>query len=518
MTFLEKLLDYYQLDAEAYKRLARLLSDEDLPRLTDYDDLTNIVTRIHKAITNQDKIVIYGDYDADGVLATSILVDTFKKLGHEVGYYVPNRYQDGYGLHVDKVQEIHDKGYRLIITVDNGINAHEAIQKAYELGLEVIITDHHEILSEVPRNEGILHPFISARPFPYCGAVMAFILSRALLGRADPYHLSLASIATISDMMPLVDGNRDLVRLGLSVINENNFPSLKLLTDQQPIDESVIAMIIAPAINAIGRLVENSTINRLVRYFVSDDKDEQIALAAWIKDMNRSRRELTNTAIESLPVIEEEVAAIVYLSNEKEGLIGLLANRLVNQYERPVIVFTVDSSDPGLLIGSARTPLGFNLIEAFEKLRSYYIKGGGHANAGGLTIEVGKLEAFKEAFIKHFEAAEIAIVKPTVIEIGLNEINFDNYEILRLFSPFGQGFKAPMFRIKGLRTDQLKFIKEGRYLATPLGFDRKILGFGVSREKIGDSASINLNGFLKAQTYKSRAELVFMVQSFDIDS
>ncbi len=514
MTFLQKLLDFYQLDETAYGQLVRPLSDADLPPLSDYEDLSSIVKRIRQAMAHQEKIVVYGDYDADGVLATSILVDAFKCLDYEVGYYVPNRYQDGYGLHRDKVKEIHDKGYRLIITVDNGINAHEAVALAYELGLEVIITDHHEISSFIPQNAGVLHPIISKNPFPYCGAVMALMLSRALLERTEPYHLALASIATISDMMPLYNGNRDLVRLGLATINDKKFPALTLLSEE-PIDENVMAMTIAPSINAIGRLTENSTINRLVKYFLSDDAGERMVLAQWIKETNRSRKELTNSAIIALPEIEEEAAAIVYLSNEKEGLIGLLANRLVNQYERPVAVFTVDSADPTLLVGSARTPLGYNLIEAFEKLRSYYIKGGGHANAGGLTIEAHRFDEFKAAFTGYFQTVEVPPVTAKTLSIGLHEISFENYETLRAFGPFGQGFKAPLFRLQGLRSDQLKFIKDGRYLATPLGFDRKILGFGVSKDKIGTSPSINLNGFLKVQTYKSRAELVFMVQSFD---
>ncbi|MFA5236101.1 MAG: DHH family phosphoesterase [Bacilli bacterium] len=515
MTFLQKLLDYYQLDESAYARLVRPLSEDDLPRRDDFEDLGRIVARIHRAIFDHEKIVIYGDYDADGVLATSILVDAFKRMDYDVGYYVPNRYQDGYGLQVGKVQEISDKGYRLIITVDNGVNAHEAVTKAYELDLEVILTDHHEFSADIPRNEGVLHPFISKNPFPYCGAVMALILSRALLGHLEPYHLALASIATISDMMPLYNGNRDLVRLGLSVMNEKKFSTINLLAEGQPIDENLIAMTIAPSINAIGRLTENSTINRLVKYFISEDIAEQMTLANWIKETNRSRKELTHSAIITLPSLEGEETAIVHLSHEKEGLIGLLANRLVNQYERPVVVFTLDSSDPSLLIGSARTPLGYNLIEAFEKLRSYFIKGGGHANAGGLTIEVSRYDDFKAAFIKHFTEVKVDRITPASILIGLQEFSFENYEILRSLSPFGQGFKAPIFRFEGLRTDQLHFIKDGRYLATPLGFDRKILGFGVSKAKIGNANSINLNGFLKVQTYKSRPELVFMVQSFD---
>ena len=515
MDFLSALLNHFNLDIDGYRQLTRELSLTDLPNIDAFKDMPQIVERIQRALNNGEKIIVYGDYDADGVLATSILVDAFKKLGHDVGYYIPNRYQDGYGLSVDKVMEISNKGYRLIITVDNGVNATEAINKAYELNMEVIITDHHEILGDIPRNAGLLHPFIQEKPFPMCGAMMAFMLSRALLNKVDDYHLSLATIATIADMMPLREVNRDLVRLGLSLINQYRYPQLFLLADSDFVDETTIGMKIAPSINAIGRLVENHTINRLVKYFIATDSGEISQLANWIIDTNVSRKQLMNTAIDALPQIEEGAKAIVYLSNEKEGLLGLLANRLMNSHDVPTVVLALNSADATELVGSARTPLGYDLIKAFNELSPLMIRGGGHANAGGLTLSVNQYELFKQAFIDYFTKHNKEIMTTPIIELGIQDLNWDNYSVLQSFAPFGQDFKAPKFTIAHLKTSELRFIKGDRYMATNLSLDTKLLSFQISKEQVISHQFIDISGYIKSQSYRGKHELVFMASGFE---
>ncbi len=517
MTFLDKLLGYYQLTKADYEHLTRSLTDDDLPNPHNFSDLPKIMTRIEQAIVHNQKIIVYGDYDADGVLATSILVDAFKKRGVAVGYYLPNRYQDGYGLNVSKVLDIKQKDYQLIITVDNGANAVEAINKAYELGIDVIITDHHEINGEVPLNVGILHPFLQQKPYPMCGATMAFILARELLHQVDRYHLALAAIATISDMMPLRDINRDLVRLGLAILQIENYPQITLLNENQIVDAVSISMKIAPAINAIGRLVENSNINRLVKYFTSTDNEEIISLASWIKTMNSSRQTMMKDAVMQLPNIDGDVKAIVHLSNEKEGLIGLLANRLMNKYDVPCIVFTPNSANPSELVGSARTPKGYDLTEAFKHVEPWMIKGGGHANAGGLTINVKQYERFKQAFISYFDMKEQVLTKYHILDVSLSEFNFDNYQLIETFGPFGQDFKAPLFRISHLKTSALSYIKNGQYLATKLSLDTKLLSFKIGQKDLNNYEFVNLIGEFSKQTYRNMSELVFLASKFEPD-
>ncbi|MDD3938861.1 MAG: DHH family phosphoesterase, partial [Bacilli bacterium] len=215
MDFLSALLNYYQLNEEQYEFLTRPLTYDDLRFDRRIRGLEPLLARIHKAIDDKEKIIVYGDYDCDGIMSTSIIVKVFEMLGHTIGYYVPSRYIDGYGLNVKRVEEIAKKGYTLIITVDNGISAFEAISLAKQKGIDTIVVDHHEMQGEkLPDAVSVLHPFVShLGEYAASGGFMSFVLATALLDRVDPYLLSLAGISTISDMMPLLGYNRDVVRL-----------------------------------------------------------------------------------------------------------------------------------------------------------------------------------------------------------------------------------------------------------------------------------------------------------------
>ncbi|NCA95654.1 MAG: single-stranded-DNA-specific exonuclease RecJ, partial [Methanomicrobia archaeon] len=232
MDFFTELLHYYHLNASDYEQLTRPLTYDDIRFDHRVDGLKSIVDRIHQAIAKNEKIIVYGDYDCDGIMAVSIMVKVFEMLGYPVNYYVPSRYIDGYGLNTKRVEEIATKGYSLIITVDNGISAFEAILLAKEKGIDTIVVDHHEIQEKLPDAYGILHPMLSKLgAVAASGGFMSFVLATALLDEVDPYLLSLAGISTISDMMPLLEYNRDLVRLAIEAMNEHHFPSLTKLTD-----------------------------------------------------------------------------------------------------------------------------------------------------------------------------------------------------------------------------------------------------------------------------------------------
>ena len=229
--------------------------------------------KINEAIANKEKICIYGDYDCDGILATSILVDAFRQLGIEVGFHIPNRLQDGYGLNKQRVEQMAAKGYTLIITVDNGIKAYEAIERANELGVDVIVTDHHNYDDQLPDAFSIIHAKISP-DYPYkeiSGGFVAYKLASALLKKHDKYLFCLAAITTISDMMPLLDENRALVKRALEFMKENQYPQLELLLGgNQKYNVTSIGFILAPKINSFGRLSEIINPNHLVKYFRQD--------------------------------------------------------------------------------------------------------------------------------------------------------------------------------------------------------------------------------------------------------
>lgn len=517
MDFLNKLRDYYHLDDEAYARLMRPLSFDDFRFDKRIDSLKKIVERIFKAIASQEKIIVYGDYDCDGIMSVSIIVKVFAMLNYPINYYVPSRYIDGYGLNVKRVQEISDKGYTLIITVDNGISAFEAINLAKEKGIDTIVVDHHEVQDKLPEAFGILHPLVSSLgEVAASGGFMSFVLATALLDRVDPYLLCLAGISTISDMMPLVDYNRDIVRMALIMMNEHHFLAFDRLADVKTMSEKTISMEIAPRINAVGRMDETTNINRLIKFFTSDEQDEINTYGAFIDNINQERKLLTKDVVSSLEDMGS-VPGIVLNLNIKEGLIGLIANRLVNEYQVPTIIFTEDSVEPDLLKGSMRSKEGFNITKAFGSLEKYLVKFGGHAFAGGLAIRKSDFADFKNDFLLLADKYRFVDVETTSIEITLNDINVRNYEILRSFSPFGEAFKEPNFLIKGLKTANLSFITEGKHLSTVIGMNAKILGFNLSKEEMLKHQHVMLYGNLLLSEYRGRYTLEYRVSSYKPD-
>ncbi len=515
MDFRQRLLEHFQMSEADYREWTRPLTLLDLPSPQLFDDLPMAVKRIRKAIDQGEKIVIYGDYDCDGVMATSIMVKTFVLLGIEVGYYLPSRYLDGYGFNVTKAREMAQKGYRLVITVDNGISAHEAIDEANALGLDVIVTDHHESSGELPHALAILHPVLKCRTPSYsCGAYVAFMLSIALLERVEPYLMSLAGIATISDMMPLVGVNRDIVRLALEAMNQQKFAPLVALSETSEFDEKVISMSLAPKINAVGRMVENTTINRLVKFFISQDPSEIQTLATWLKAVNVERRTLMKEASQNHSDAPSDEPAIVLLSYEKEGLIGLLANRLLNLHHKPVVVFTPSSDDPEMLKGSARSEEGFNISKAFQSLERFMKTSGGHGLAGGLSIRKADFPEFKQAFLDLAQTYPIEKKEVSAIDLDLTDLTWDHFAILRTFAPFGHDFPSPKFRIKELKTTSFAYMSNGQHVSTMVGLDVRLLAFNFPKKSFETMPLADAVGEFEANTFRSRRYLNFRISEF----
>ena len=515
MDFRQRILEYYSLSEEDYKKLTCPLSELTLPDFNAPPDMSKIKERIFKAIENKEKIIIYGDYDCDGICSTTIMVKTFEKLGYKAAYYIPIRYSDGYGLNVINVIKMKEAGFSLIITVDNGISQHEAISKANELGIDVIVIDHHEVPEESVKALGIIHPSVSHISEEFgCGAFMSLITSAALLGSYDPYLLTLAGLATISDMMELKGYNRNVVRLALENLRNYRYSPLVSLLESEVITEKSFGLDIAPKINAVGRLVDDKNINLLVRYLLSEDPEEIFKISSWIKNTNELRKTLTKEAVEALPKDMFDEEGIVLKLDIKEGLIGLIANRLLGEYNVPCIIFTEDSTNKDFLKGSIRSKEGFNVQKAFESLAKYMVGGGGHALAGGLTIKAEDFEAFKHDFIELCKIYKFTKVEPPSIELKLQDVNFTNYAVLREFSPFGVGFPEPLFSLKDLPTKSLQFISLGKHLSTPISINSKILGFNMSESEIKSHLSIDLFGNLTTSVFRGKTTVEFRVSDF----
>ena len=512
-SLLEKLLDFYQISYEDYVYMTRDVSLDTFRGNHQFNDIDNALKVVRDAINNHDKIMIYGDYDADGIMGTSILVKMFQYLDVVVSYYIPSRYLDGYGLTLEHAKEYVKNGYKLVITVDNGISAFEPIAYLRENGVHVLILDHHQEQGEVPVADAICHPTYSKfGETASSGAFTAFIYSIEMLGYIDKYLSILASISLISDMMPLRDYNRDLLRAVFKVYKPKEFLPIDLLADGEPLDENLIGMKIAPRINSVGRLCEDSSINEIVQFFTSNNEEFILNYFAHIVDMNDIRKNLSRENSDNLYVSDGE-KAIVILGDYKEGLIGLIANSLVNKYHVPTVVFTRSINNE--YKGSARAPEGFDIVNAFNQLTDLLITFGGHALAGGCSIRAENFEKFKSSFNELAKNTPIVYVEHPSIEIKFSEINLENYELVNSFSPFGEAWKVPTFKIKHIKADSLMYSRDGKHILTSIGSSIRLVGFNFSRDYMSEFSFVNIVGTLAKTSYRGNSYIEFRIKEIE---
>ena len=511
-TLLERLLNHFQIDMEEYRRITSPVSIDSFLDGHSFKDMDKAVALVKEAITNKDKIFIYGDYDADGIMSTSIVTKSLLKLGVIPLFYIPNRYNDGYGITVDKAQEIVEKGVKLVITVDNGVSANEAISYLKEKGVKVLVIDHHTVPEVIPNADVIIHPSYSEfGEVATSAGFVSFIFSWNLLGYFDKYLSTLAAISVISDMMPLKEYNRSFLRLVFNEYTDGEFYAIDLLKEGLPFDENSIGMKIAPKINALGRLLDDTTINYIVHYFVTSDREKIDKLSSWIIETNEKRKEESRSAGESVPELNKDSASIIYVADVKEGLLGLIANQICSEYHKPTIVFT-EEKDANILKGSSRAPEGFNVVDAFNYCGDIMITSGGHALAGGCSINKKDLELFKERFEKYAKENPIKEVVHDDIDIGLTEINDENYAIIASFAPFGEGWKAPTFLLKRIKTNSLMYSKSGEHILSYIGQGVKLVGFGFSRNEVSEYAFVDMIGTIKESIFRGQTTIEFHIK------
>lgn len=450
MIFVERLLKALNIDDDQYSKLIEEIDLNDLENPYNFVDIEKAYNRLEKAIENSEKVMIYGDYDCDGIMATSILMIALKKRGLNPGYYIPSRYLDGYGITTEKVLEIANKGYSLIVTVDNGVNQIEALTLAKERGIDVIVTDHHEMMFKEVPSYAIVHPFKrKITSASSCGAYVSFMLSRLILQDVDHYLLALASLATVSDLMELKDHNRTLLRLGLRYLNSEHYLQFDLLSKSEHYDETTLGFEIAPKINAVGRVNETIAINRVVKYFVETDRTEIVRLHAFIENNNNLRKALTQNAVSTLNRDNFETVRVIINECDKiqEGLVGVIASRILNEYQKPCIILTSDSKNPEFLIGSARSYEGISLIDIFSATAPLLERYGGHACAGGLTLKRENLPSFIASVNEYIRDKTWSLPKKAIVTMEKDDFNDENFAILESLHPFGNGFEEPFFSI-----------------------------------------------------------------------
>ena len=513
---LTRLLNYYHLSQADYEQLNVPVDETNFAFGHSFKNMEESVLLVKEIVDQKKKIFIYGDYDCDGIMAISILVKMFSYLDYSVDYYVPSRYIDGYGLTLKKSQEIVENGYDLLITVDNGVTAFEGIEYAKNHGLKVLVIDHHQPEEKLPEADYILHPSISEfGEVPSSAGFATFMFALNYLGRFDQYLATLAAISVVSDMMPLLSYNRHFLRLVFALYKQHSFYNIDLLKEKEPFNETSIGMRIAPKINAIGRLMEKEEdLSKTVAFFTSEDKELLLNYNTWINDINNQRKEITKWASEDTKGIDTNQAAIIGIINQKEGVIGLIANGFVKKYNKPVIIFALDASGE-FYKGSCRAPQGFNIVDTFNKLSNYLVTSGGHALAAGCTIKVSDYEAFKQAFIK--EAAEFNPEKEEkpAIDLYLNEISRENYDLVSSFSPFGENWPAPLFKLSRIRVSSLLFSRDGQHITTTIGNSTKLTGFNFPKEKISVYQYIDMIGTLRLSVYYGKTSVDFLINEIN---
>lgn len=467
---ISKVMDYKQMDEQSVRDLRKMIfHDYDL-----FEESEDVIDRIHEAIDHDESICIYGDYDCDGILATTILVKTFKMLGKDVGYHIPNRFVDGYGLNEERVKQMYEKGYTLIITVDNGIKAMDAIDLANELGIDVIVTDHHAISGDLPNAYAFLHTKLSPH-YPFkeiSGGVVAYKLAYKLLGRHDRYLYTLAGITTVSDMMPLVNENRAMVKKTLQIMKEFHYPAIDLLLGEQPsYTTQAIGFQIAPKINSFGRLPEEVNPGLCVKYFLMGDHPaalkqpfmQQFALKA--KEVNAKRQSLTNQLYVSLKedIHEEDDFVFLYEKPIHEGIIGLLAGKFTKEYQKVSFVMNYDEKN-NVYKGSARSLPGFALHTFLESASDDLLFYGGHALAAGFTVKYDRIPSFCQKVKQAIENTTFLPEVKDCIVLEVEDISLENVASLKLLEPYGQENEEPIFYIENMMIKKVMYLSNGKHL------------------------------------------------------
>lgn len=434
-------------------------------------EMDRAIERINQAIDNGEKITIYGDYDADGITATTIMVETLGILGADVHYFIPDRFKDGYGPSMQRYQEIVANGTNLIITVDNGVTGVEEVKYAKNQGVDTIITDHHTFQTTKPDDAyAIVHCNYPGQKYPfddYCGAGVAYTIARALMDDPMSDMLDLAMIGTIGDMVRVNGEGHIIVKRGLEILNNTQRPGVRALIKNAglnlgQINATDIGFKIAPRLNAVGRL---DCANLAVQLLLSDDEEQAQEIADKIEELNNQRKDLTQTVYEKcLHLIktngwQHRNTLVIYDPSFHEGVLGLVANKIVEAVHKPTIVLT--KGENGQLKGSGRSAAGYNLFDTLEPLNGNILtQFGGHDFACGLSLEAGKLAELRQRFESDYYAESNLETKEYDFELNLSNISPEMIDEMNLVGPFGTGDPEPIFSITDPKISH--FMKMGK--------------------------------------------------------
>ena len=483
-------------------------------------DMEIAVQRVIKAIEDNQKIIIYGDYDADGITSTTVLKSFLKERGLQVDSYIPNRLDEGYGLNKEAIKKIFENGYRLMITVDCGISGIEEIEYANSLGIETIITDHHEPAETLPNALAVVDAKRKDNKYPFnqlAGVGVVFKLIQAISIRLKleekEYlkYLDIVCIGTISDIVPLIDENRVISKLGLKLVAQTRNVGLKTLLDLvgfKNIDSNAISFGVAPRINACGRMGNEQIALGL---FLSENYEEAKNLAIKLNEYNIQRqtieKKIFDEAVEKIESEEKNKDCIIVGSEGwHHGIIGIVSSKVTEMYFKPSILICFEGNEGK---GSGRSIPGFDLHEALTKCGKHLKKFGGHEMAVGITVDKEEFEKFKnelEIYAKDKKIDEIVPIINIDSELNLKDINLENVKSLKMLEPYGEANKMPLFLFKGLKIKSIRALSEGKHLKLALANENFIInaiGFNLGElsekylldDKIDIVGNLDINVF-----------------------
>lgn len=480
--------------------------------------------RIAQAVRHSQRIIVYGDYDVDGITGTAVLADFLRKLGAEADYYIPDRIEDGYGLSMNVVEKLRKMEPDLVITVDCGITAVDEVEALNRAGIDVVITDHHECGEHLPGASAVINPCRHDCEYPFkhlAGVGVVFKLVEALrtelhAGNAGipdidtRNYLELVAIGTIADVMPLIGENRIIAKFGLERINHTENMGLRELIHISGLKDKVInawmiGFVIAPRINAAGRM---SSAKKAVELFLSDDAGRVREIAAALDEENKTRQQAES---EILQQVIERIDGDVSIAGEKiivvdgenwhQGVIGIVASRITDKYHKPCVLL---SNDGDTVKGSARSIEGFNIYNALDACRKLLEKFGGHELAAGLTLRSGDIDSFRTGINEY---ARLYMgdtqLKPFInidAELDSENLNMECARSIGVLAPFGAGNREPVFCCKGLKINEIRTTSDKKHLKLKLSIGNTTvdaIGFNMGERvfefQTGDDVDVAFN-------------------------
>ena len=484
-------------------------------------DMDKAVARIIQAIDNKEKVAIYGDYDVDGITSSTVLHRFLEERGLHTDIYIPNRLNEGYGLNKKEIEAIAETKHTLIITVDCGITGYDEIEYAKTFGIDTVVTDHHEPPEKLPDAIAVVDCKRKDNKYPFnglAGVGVAFKLTQALAIKLnlpeESYlkYLDIVCVGTISDIVPLVDENRTISKLGLRLVKQTRNIGLKVLLESigyKKIDSNTISFGIAPRINACGRMGHEK---EALKLFLTNNIEEAKQITQKLNEYNLQRQEIEkrifDEAQELMQNPEEQKLPCIVLRKENwhHGVIGIVSSKITEMYFKPSILMCIEDKEAK---GSGRSIPGFDIHEALENCKENIKQFGGHSMAIGITIDNDKFDDFKKQIEEYAESKQISEIVPVLNideKVQLKNINLSDIKDLELLEPFGEANKPPIFQINNLKIESIRTLTQGKHLKldvkeentrfSAIGFN---LGNLANDYKIGDK--VNIAGFLEINSF-----------------